>query len=355
MLPRRASQIAIWVLGAIGLGVSLLLLWEYTHDAAGLCGPDGGCAAVRHSRWAEILGVPTPAYGVLFFSMLIATVVAGRRARMLLTVIALSGAASAIALIAIQWLVIGEFCRLCLVADGAALAAVPFVLLAAPGEGFGTRGRLAGGVIAFSVGLAALGTVGDEGEGQTPADTPPPVVVDPLPAPIAAEQRDGQVTIVEFVDYECPHCRRLHKELLAVQHDVGRGLRVVRKNVPLPAHEHAIDAARCAICAGQIGEGEAEEVAHALMDAEDVSVAGCKTIALSLGLDVPRIQTCLASDQVIAAIEADVHAAQACGVERLPTFFIGNERFEGFRPASVLRASIERARKNLHGAEGAEK
>src|SRR5215471_1852339 len=82
-----------------------------------------------------------------------------------------------------------------------------------------------------------------------------------LPAPIAAEMKrtpPGQATVVEYVDFECPFCRRLDAVLgpLVAKHP-GR-VRVVRKHVPLTKiHPHAESAARASVCAEAQGQGDA--------------------------------------------------------------------------------------------------
>jgi protein-disulfide isomerase len=116
------------------------------------------------------------------------------------------------------------------------------------------------------------------------------------------------VTIVEFVDFQCPHCRRLHDELSDVLSSHGDRVRVVRKHVPLPNHAMADGA-----------------------------------VARTLGLDMDAYRSCVTSPAVAERIEWDLAAAKDAGVRGLPTFFIGNERFEGYRSADELSAAIERS------------
>ena len=163
----------------------------------------------------------------------------------------------------------------------------------------------------------------------------------PLPEVIAQLQRRDVATIVEFVDFECPFCRRQQEALAPVLASYGERVRVVRKNVPLSFHEHARDAARAACCADEQGRGEA--VAAALFRAEDLTPAGCERVVREAHLDLEAYRACLASRRPDVVIERDLNDARAAGVSGLPTLYVGVERFEGLTDATALRASIERA------------
>src|SRR5215471_12266119 len=82
-----------------------------------------------------------------------------------------------------------------------------------------------------------------------------------LPPPIAAEMQKtprGQATVVEYVDFECPFCRRLDDVLAPVLAKYPGRVRVVRKHVPLTKiHPHAEAAARASVCAEAQGQGDA--------------------------------------------------------------------------------------------------
>src|SRR5262245_8302166 len=97
-----------------GLAASAALLADALGPAPTFCAADG-CAAVRASGWARPLGIPMPAIGLGFFATALALAVAGPpRAR---RIVAGAGAAGAVGLLLLQGLVIGAWCKLCLVAD----------------------------------------------------------------------------------------------------------------------------------------------------------------------------------------------------------------------------------------------
>ncbi|MFA5129373.1 MAG: vitamin K epoxide reductase family protein [Patescibacteria group bacterium] len=66
ILARRS----IFFLSLAGLFVSLYLLIVYTSGNPIVCGPFHGCDTVRSSQWANFYGIPTPAFGVLFYFVL---------------------------------------------------------------------------------------------------------------------------------------------------------------------------------------------------------------------------------------------------------------------------------------------
>ena len=66
---------------------------------------------------------------------------------------------------------------------------------------------------------------------------------------------DAPVTLVEYGDYECPHCGRAYPIVKAVQRSLGNELRFVFRNFPLTrSHEHAEHAAEMAEAAGHVGK-----------------------------------------------------------------------------------------------------
>ena len=333
----RVPHLLVRIAAASGLAVSLLLLAQYADPLLGLCAQGGGCDTVKASVYAHPLGVPLPLLGVAYFVAL-ALVAAVPRLRRALLPLALTGGAGALALLAIQAFVIGAFCRLCLVADGSALLAGVAALL---GRGTGARaGRHWFGLSAALTALAlAVPAVMVQ---RAPAPPPATVALAPgatLPAPVAREQRPGVLTIVEFVDFECPFCRRLHAAMAEATAGLEGRVRVVRKMTPLvDLHAHALDAALAWCCADQVGRGDA--MADGLAAATDLSRAGCAQLASQLGLDAEAFGTCVAAPATQARVGAELADADAAGVTALPTYWIGATMYRGPVDASHLRARI---------------
>jgi protein-disulfide isomerase len=158
----------------------------------------------------------------------------------------------------------------------------------------------------------------------------------PVEAEIA-KTGSGKVTVLEFVDYQCPFCRQLDAELGPLLEEHAEHVRVVRKHVPLPRHRHARAAARASVCAEAQGKGHAMHTE--LMRASDLSQEGLNAIAEQVGLDLTAMAECIADSATDARIRADDAEYDATGGSGLPTIFIGRRKIVGF----IDGASLERA------------
>jgi len=226
---------------------------------------------------------------------------------------AIAGAAWAAWLIGLQAFAIGAWCKLCLIADPAAIAHAALVFAGA-------------GLLALSwrrVAAAAVGVAGSVAAFALWASSPAPATPH---APIVAEP-SAVVTIVEYVDFECPFCRQMAGRLETALAQAQKPVRVVRKMVPLPMHPGAVPAALAWCCADAQGKGE--EMARALFAADpaELTPEGCEAIAGNVGCDLARYRADLAG--AARRIAGDVQDAQAAGVGALPTLFVGEHVFVG--------------------------
>jgi protein-disulfide isomerase len=316
------SRLRALTLGAIasaivGLGASLTSLVDDLGGAPTFCA-ETGCEIVRTSAWARPLGIPMSLLGVAFFSaaLALAFVPAPRLRRWL----AIAGGAWAVWLIALQALVIGAWCKLCLVADPAAI--VHAALVAAGARTLAAAPRrllpIAPAVLAI---VALLGAWTEAPPAVAPSAPPG------RPASVARAQAPDAVTIVEFVDFECPYCRAMQARLDRAIAQTPTPVRIVRKMVPLPQHAGAGPAALAYCCAEAQGRGE--EMARALFAASpgELTPEGCEAIAARIGCDLDRYRADLAMAE--RRVASDLRDAEQAGVRALPTIFIGGERING--------------------------
>ncbi|HVH67152.1 MAG TPA: thioredoxin domain-containing protein [Gemmatimonadales bacterium] len=154
---------------------------------------------------------------------------------------------------------------------------------------------------------------------------------------------DAPVTLVEYGDYECPHCGHAYPIVKQVRQRMGRRMRFVYRNFPLrESHPHAQHAAEAAEAAGAQGEfwdmhDRLFERQFALDDAYLIEYAG------DLGLDVARIRRELESRLYEPRVREDFRSGVASGVNGTPTFFINGVRYdESWEPAPLL-AALRRA------------
>lgn len=327
-------------LASVGLGTSALMLYLYLSPEAGACGPGGGCDAVRTSAWSTVAGVPLPWLGLAYFGLLTAALLRPElRRRWLLVALGLGGVLSGITLLVLQGLVIGSWCPYCVVVDvcsvGSGLALLPAISQ--------PRMRLLGAPMAGAFGLGAAVPIVLFVSLHVPAE---PAPVGPTPELIATAQVAGQATIVEFIDFECPFCRRQHARLARVLAELEAAqepVRVIYKHLPLAMHPNAREAARFACCAEEQGRGEA--MVHALFAREELSADACHECASEVGLDAGALQECLGSSRPDARLDTDAQAAREAAVRRLPTCFVGEQRFEGLQEEGTLREALDHARR----------
>lgn len=138
---------------------------------------------------------------------------------------------------------------------------------------------------------------------------------------------DAPVTLVEFSDYECPHCAHAIPVIQQVEHDFPGRLRVVHMNFPLSGHTHAMAAARAALAAGR--QGKFWEM-HALLftNQRALETADLARYATQLGLDMARFRADIALPELDAAIAATRREGERLEISGTPTIFINGRRYE---------------------------
>jgi uncharacterized membrane protein/predicted DsbA family dithiol-disulfide isomerase len=316
MLDKRVLTAGAVASAVIGLGASIASAIDDLGPAATFCA-ESGCETVRSSVWARPLGVPMSLLGIAFFGAMLALGFVNRPR--LRRVLAVAGGAWAVWLIVLQAFVIGAWCKLCLVADPAAIALAACVV---GGAGvaqvrWSRMALLAPGLAAVVLVLAAW---------VRPAGEPAKPMQD-VPAFVAQAQAKTGVTIVEVVDFECPHCREMQRRLDAAIAKTDVPVTLVRKMMPLPGHPGAIPAALAYCCADAQGKGDA--MARALFEADpsELTAEGCERIAARIGCDLERYRRDIPSAK--QRVLADFNEARAAEVTGLPTLYIGSFKITG--------------------------
>ena len=138
---------------------------------------------------------------------------------------------------------------------------------------------------------------------------------------------DGDVTVVEFFDYNCPYCRRAMAEVEGLVED-DENVRLVYREWPILG-EGSVFAARAALASRE--QGKYEEFHLALMGmqgrAEEASVM---RIAEEIGLDVEKLRADMAAPEVDEHIATSRRLTQALGFNGTPSFVIGDNLVPGF-------------------------
>lgn len=368
----------------VALATSAALMADYLAPEPTFCGAGTGCAHVRSSGYGyiELPGLPTipmPLLGIAAFSAALGASLipdAQRRARASIPIAGLL-ALGGLALIFLQVLVIGHVCAFCVVVDLCALV-IGGAALGLRGDGWeeSAREELTETFIIDSDQLMAesqrlRGVWREDSRVYTPPNpliaaerhflfrlkpwvwaalgvlavgAPllwPTVRQSPsVPDAIAHLYVPGKINVIEFADFQCPHCRDLHGRLTELLREYD-GVHFERRHVPLPMHAGAQEAARAALCAEQQGRGEA--MADHLFSAEDLSRAANRAAAERLGLELGRFDACVVDPATDARIAGDIDLLREAGFEGLPTTYVGGQRILGAERTEVFRDALDRA------------
>jgi len=149
------------------------------------------------------------------------------------------------------------------------------------------------------------------------------------------------ITLVEYGDYECPHCGRAYPIVKRVQKHFGKRLMFVFRNFPLqeihPNAESAAEAAEFAAAHERFWE-----MHDAIFENQaDLSLPRLLELAKTLRLSVPDLRNALTGRQYASRVRDDFLGGVRSGVNGTPTFFINGNRHDGPFDFDDLVAAIE--------------
>lgn len=174
------------------------------------------------------------------------------------------------------------------------------------------------------------------------SNTETPELTVPVGANDHVQGPDGaRVTLVEYGDYECPHCGRAYPIVKRVQEKMGDKLRFVFRNFPLTrAHPHALHAAEAAEVAAAQGKfWEMHDLLYENQNAlDDESLIA---YAAGIGLDAEKFREDLQNDTFEERVREDFMGGVESGVNGTPTFFINGVRFNQPWDEETLLKALE--------------
>lgn len=318
----------------LALGTSIALLLDYTTTDPAFCGVDSGCSALRESGFGYVplfgaVALPVPLLGVLAFSslLLLSFTLHQRTLARLFYGAVTAGALIALVLIGIQFN-LGSMCSLCMAIDLSMLliAALTYVLKRNDAI-VETSPVFTKAAWAALLGLTLLG----------PLLYPRLVHTHDVPAVITDLYKPGKITVLEFFDFECPHCRDLSPRLKNLVDEIPTA-HIRYGYTPLPGHEAAHLAARLCICAAE--QEKEHELAAALFALGDFSESKVSETAAKLVPDNARLSACLASKRPDDRIMSDITALRSAGFVGLPTTYIGGLRILGAETDAVYQDAL---------------
>jgi protein-disulfide isomerase len=139
---------------------------------------------------------------------------------------------------------------------------------------------------------------------------------------------DARVTLVEFVDYECPHCRTAQALMRQVLDTYPRQVRLCFKHFPLSGHTNSRLAAEATTAAQK--QGKFWPYNDKVWDnADNLTPAVLEKIAKDVGLDVARWRGDMNSDEVKAAVSRDKSDGTTLGINSTPSIYINGRKYTG--------------------------
>jgi len=159
---------------------------------------------------------------------------------------------------------------------------------------------------------------------------------------------DAPVTVVDFSDLQCPHCKDEHPTIEKLMSE-NKNVRVVFQTFPLPMHDWAAKAAAYADCVSRSSNDAFWKFIKSVYDAQsDITAANAdeKLTALADGAGVKGadIAVCAAKPDTASRIEKSVALGQSVEVDSTPTLFINGRKVPAV-PYEVLKLLVEFAAK----------
>ena len=156
----------------------------------------------------------------------------------------------------------------------------------------------------------------------------------------------GNVTMVEFFDYNCGFCKRAMTDMLDLI-KTDNNLKFVLKEFPVLG-EGSVEAARVAVAARmQDANGKKYIEFHQKLLGSRGGADKMRALAVAkeVGFDMPRLERDMGSDEVKKTIEENMKLAEALGVNGTPSYVVGEEVVIGAVGLDALREKISAERK----------
>jgi protein-disulfide isomerase len=152
----------------------------------------------------------------------------------------------------------------------------------------------------------------------------------------------GDVTLVEFIDYQCPVCARIEPVLSALEASSNRRLRRLIRHLPLQSiHPNAESASLALECAAR--EGRLKAMHQVLLQRQsDVGIIGWDSLATLAGVERPgKLLDCMRSEETAARVHEDQELALQLGFSGTPTLIADRALLTGLSPVE-LRSFLQR-------------
>lgn len=151
---------------------------------------------------------------------------------------------------------------------------------------------------------------------------------------------EGDVTMVEFIDYKCTYCKKAYEVVDEVLKKDGK-IRFVVKEFPILS-EQSVLAARFAVATRQVaGDAAYEKVHDALMAVRgDITLESLQRLAEAQKIDAKAVLARMNTEEVTAVLRTNAQLAERMAIAGTPAFVVGGQLLRGYAPAEVMAQII---------------
>lgn len=333
-------------LSLLGVFISAYLWWVYTSPTHALVCLGTGCDVVRASRYAVLWNLPLPIYGVAMYAALVLLIFAeqlmasqlARKIRYLFAALAAAGFCFSLYLTWLEGFVIHAWCAWCL----ASAFTITFIFsltileMIRPSRRPDEEAALPVLRRHFTILLVAIvGAIpvfiflARHGELPPVVQASSDALRDSLIRPDSHVTGNpaAALTVVEFGDFQCPACGNEEPVVREILQKYGGRIRFIFRQFPLvQIHGDAMRAAEASECAA--GQGKFWQAEQKLYENQtDLTEPALNRYAAELGLDQARFSQCLSDHLTAPTVRRDLADGLALGIDRTPTFFVGQQKF----------------------------
>jgi protein-disulfide isomerase len=150
------------------------------------------------------------------------------------------------------------------------------------------------------------------------------------------------VTIVEFSDFQCPYCGRAEPTLGRIKKEYGPDkVKIVFRDMTLPAHPRAVPAALAAHCANDQGKfWEFHDIAF--KNQQKLEDSDLKSYAKEIGVDTGKFNECFEKKTHQDIVEKSRKEAESVGIQATPSFVVNGTLIQGAQPFERFKKEIDR-------------
>jgi protein-disulfide isomerase len=148
--------------------------------------------------------------------------------------------------------------------------------------------------------------------------------------------KNAPIELVEYGDYQCPHCGEAYPIIKSIQKKLGKNLKFVFRNFPLAeSHPDATNAAIATEAAAV--QGKFWEMHDMVFEHQgNLSDRALEKYAQKIGLDTSRFKTDFAKKEIQDKVGADLESGIRSGVNGTPSFFINGKKYNDSWDADTL-------------------